>query len=372
MSTPASINYNQSGLDGIPLRIDNTGNLYAQPDPFANLPSPNLGLSFPSSNYINLQPRKESFSATLLGSTTHIYTSPLYEDMQSLAKYFGDWGATFEIQEGATHTMTVQVPWGTISNEDWWISDYASEQWELIPNNESKDILLTGVLANVFSSPISTQNTVILPDVFKVAVQRAYDNKANFITLQSAVSASYSGSAFIPYAQMILDYKRFGIDSVPSYTQTLKRTAVIDARNINGAFQTTIDNELSSFQVTNGTINIILSTPQLLRSYSIPADTVGKLMLPSYRKQISIYSNQSAPAIPTQSTKYEIFAGWLIKPPTFNFISRFKIQMTQEFVWNEWIDHLYYSYSLLTEYPLVTVNAATTPPPFQNSAGVHG
>ncbi len=356
----SQIKYIQSGQDYNPVNISSNSSEYAQSDPFRTLLSPNLNLSFPNGINIKLQPRKESFSATMLGSTAHIYTSPYYEDMIDLARYFSDWSCTYEIQEGSTHTMTVQVPWSTITNEDWWISDFASEQWELVPNNDSRDILLTGVLANSLYNPTFENNNVILPDVLKVAVQRAYDNKANFVTLQSG--SSVPSASFIPYAQMILDYKRFGIDSVPSYTQTLRRSAVVDVRNINKAFQTVIDLQQSSFRATTGTINFVMSTNDIKNNFPI-TPVVNSLMLPSYRKIISVNSNLDTPV------KYQIFAGWLVKPPIYNFISRFKVNIQQEFIWNEWVDHLYYIWTadVNAYFPFVNVNSTNTPPVFQPS-----
>lgn len=364
-SSTGQVNYQQSGQGGVPLAINAQSAEYAWPDPFPQLLSPYAGLSFPTSTRIKLQARKENFSATMLGSTTHIYTSPLYEDMQALAEYFADWGCTYELQEGPTHVMTVQTPWATITDEDWWITNYASEQWELVPNNESKDILLTGVLGSSFVYPTQLNNTVILPDVLKVAVQRAYDNKANFVALQSG--SSVPSASFIPYAQMILDYKRFGIDSVPSYTQTLRRSAVIDSRNVNRAFQTLLDEQQATFRSTTGTINFVMSTPEIISGFQIPPQ-VTQFLLPSYRKFISVNSNLTTPV------KYETFAGWLIKPPTYNFISRFKVQVQQEFVWNEWIDHLYYIWTFDPEtyFPLVNVQAATNPPVLTPSIGING
>ena len=38
-------------------------------------------------------------------------------------------------------------------------------------------------------------------------------------------------------------------------------------------------------------------------------------------------------------------AGWLVKPPTYSYISPIKIQLTQEYIWNEWIDSLYKPYN---------------------------
>ena len=331
--------YHQSGTT---LTVD-----YIQPDPFRSLISPNEKYQFPSSNLIILQPRKVNYNPAVLGNTTHVYTTPNIADIKNLALYFGDWGCDFEIQEGPVFTMTVNCPWDTITNEDFSVSEYASEQWELIPNSNVTSLLFSNLYANSFVG----NNTVMLPDVLKVAVQRSYDNKANFIALPSG--SSVITSSFIPYAQTILDYMRFGIEGIPNHTQTLRRTAVVDKQNLNRAFDKTIDQQLRSFSETNGTVNFLISTPDLCRNYAIPTDTIGKLMLPSYRKNISV-SN-------FQNSSYSVFASWLVSPPTYIALTRNKIQLQQTFVWNEYLDHLYYIWSRSTDFPLID-NVTNNPP----------
>ena len=315
---------------------------YIGTDPFRQLPSPNLGLQFPASNLIVLQPRVVNFQPTTLGNTTQIYTSPTYADMVSLASYFGDWGCSYKITEGPVHTIQVECPWDTISGEDFWISDYASEQWELIPNQNIKPLLSAGLLANPFV-PASTQgNLCVLPTTYQAGVQKAYENKYSYFAAESGSTLSAS---YILYANQTLDYMRFGVEGVPSYTQTLKRTAVIDTRNGNRAFQTVIDINHASFRANTGTINFLMSTQGLCNNFAIPRDTVAGFMLPSYAKQVIISSNGSS---------YRVYAGWMVKPMSFQFITRNKVQLTQEFVWDEWLQDLYYIYSSFQDFPLVS------------------
>ena len=321
---------------------------YIQNDPFRSLTSPNLRYTFPTSNAILLQPRVVNFQPNTLGNTTHIYTSPVYDDIISLAAYFGDWSCAYKITEGPVHTIQVEIPWDTIANEDFWISDFASEQWELVPNQDMKSLMYSGLLANSFVSPSVPGNLVILPDTYKAGVQKQFENKYAYFA--APTGSSVPSASMIPYAQQTLNYLRFGVEGVPSYTQTLRRTAVIDERNSNNAFQTAIDAQLAGFRKTTGTTNFVMSTPGLQRYYSIPADTVAKFMLPSYSKLISIQAYDA--------TAYHVYAGWLIKPPTFQFITRNKIQITQEFIWNEWLQSLYYIISPMSDFGNVSSAAA--------------
>ena len=306
---------------------------YISADPFKALKilSPNYNLSFPSSQYIKLQPRKVSYSSTALGSTTHIYTSPYYTDIAALADYFADWSCAYEIQEGPLHTITVSLPWDTITNEDFYVSLYASENWEISPVMDTMPLLNRGILTQSYSSGYVHQ---VLPDIFKVAVQRALDNKSDFVTgLSSGSAYSSSYATYLPLMQKTLNYLRGGIEGVPAFSQVLKRTAVIDKRNSNKAFQTAAD--ISYFGVNSqGSLNFIYSSRDLMNTYAIPYDTVGSFMLPSWTKPITI-SGVDAMTINT-------YAGWLVKPPSSQFISRNKVQLTQEFVWNEYADGLYY------------------------------
>lgn len=320
------------------------GTATRQIDPFIRLLSPNKGLTFPVSNYISLAPRKVNYTANTLGQTQHVYTTPSYDDIIALADYFADWGCSYEIQEGPTHTMTVNCPWDTISSEDFWVSLYASEQWELTPIMDVRPLYMNGLLKNSFASADTAGNWVVLPEKLKVAVQKAFESKTDLAIPKRLQGSMISASLapYFPYAQKTLNYMRGGVDGVPSYTQILKRTAVIDKGNNNRAFSQAADmvqRSLSRF----GTVNYMYSTPSLVNSFSIPIDTVGTFMLPSYRTKVYI----SGVDLITAQT----YAGWLVKPPSFQFISRNKIQLTQEFVWNQYLDSLYFIQSPLSDFP---------------------
>ena len=344
-----AVNYKQNGVEV----NQNIGDVeYLQQDPFINWSSPIQSLPFPTSNLIKLQPRKVSFQPNTLGNTTHIYTSPVYQDIKDLAAYFGDWSCAYEIQEGAIHTVTVQIPWDTISQEDFNIAEFASEQWELVPNQDQKSLVYSGLIIDPFQQPTTANNYVVLPDVLKVGVTQALENKSNFIAVPSG--SSIPSASFIPVAQQILSYMRFGVEGVPSYTQTLKRTAVIDTRNTNNAFHTPTDTAHSELNA-NGSINFIRSTPDMFNSYGIP-EAVKPFLMPSYSKKVSTTYDV---------TPRTVYAGWLVKPPSFQFITRNKVQLTQEFIWNEWLGGLYYIASNTNDFGLV-YSPATNPNGFSS------
>jgi len=312
------------------------GTAYKQPDPFVGLPSPNKGLSFPNSIDIRLSARKVSYSMSTLGQTTHTYTSPSYNDMVSLANYFADWSCNYEISEGPTHTFVVTCPWDTMTNSDFFVSLYASEQWELTPTMNVKPLLVNGLLRDQFSSPTVTGNYVVLPDVLKIAVQRALDNKTSLNIPSSSAYISFKDTA-----NQTLAYLRGGIEGAASFTQTLKRSAVVDKNNRNNAFALAAD--ITRIHLNQqGTVNYIMSTKDLISNYFIPTDTVGRLMNGSYCKEITLSS--------ADPFLCRVWAGWLIKPPTFQFITRNKVQITQEFEWNEYPDGMYYVYSNPTDF----------------------
>lgn len=340
--TSNTLNYYQSGNLSY-----SEATAVLQNDPFRSLTSPYKALSFPVSNGIILSARNVQFTPNTLGSTTHIYNSPLYADMISLANYFADWGCSYTIQEGAIHTITVTCPWDTVSSSDWYISMYASEQWEIVPNQLTKEIKNSGLLYNTFLPPSST-NTVILPNILKMAVDYARKNDC---------AINISGSDFNPTliaaltptmlaaASQTLNYYKLGVEGIPNYTQTIKRTAVIDKNNKNMAFNKLADVQQASLNKNSGTVNYILSTPELISLYEIPADTVGKFLMPSYKKKINVTN--------IDDYVYYSFAGWLVKPPSFQFIGRNKVQLTQEFIWDEWLEGLYYIHSTVNDFPAV-------------------
>ena len=326
--------------------VDSIGSdTYAQVDPFQLLLSPNKALSFPKSSAIVLQPRSVSFTPNALGVTQHIYSSPNYADIVALANYFADWACSYTIQEGPVHVITVSAPWDTIAEEDFTISPYAAEQFELVPNQGTKSLLYTGVMANPFWPITTPGNLVPLPIAVQGAITNALaNNQPGFTMPTGSASLLTASAACAAEAQQVFQYMKAGIEGVPSYTQTLKRTAVIDVNNASGAFQTEVDDYTRLMQ-TSGSYNYVMSTPNMLRAYAIPANTVAKFMQPSFSMKYGI--------VGVDAFVYNVYAGWLVKPPVVMFIGRNKLQVTQEFVWDAWASGLYFIGSPASDFPLI-------------------
>ena len=338
-----SLSYIQSGNN----YTDSSPNL--GPDKFRSTPSPYMGYSFPSSSYILLQARQVSFANNTLGSSTHIYTSPVYTDITNLAKYFADWCCSYTIQEGAVHTITVSVPWDTMTETDWNISLFASEQWELVPSQGSKELKHSGLIGFPFQSIGSQASQLtLIPDYMKVAIDQAKKNDTQLTVNSNGLTSAQVTeiNKYLPCAQQILLYNRMGVEGIPMYTQTLKRTAVIDKRNKNNAFNLAADNVQNS-NSNLGSINYLLSTQSLISSYQLPIDGVGKFLLPSYMKKLYVTS--------VDTLQIWSYAGWLVRPPSFQFIGKNKVQLTQEFVWNEYLGGLYYIQSPISDFPEVYI-----------------
>lgn len=335
------------------LTISPTDANYLPNDPFLTILSPNKSLPFPGvdSETIVLAPRQVSFAANTLGTTKHIYTSPLLTDMKDLADYFADFGFSYQILEGPIYTMTIDVAWDTITDQDYTISEYADEQWELVPVAGSKSLVYSGLLPNPFLPPTATGNYMVLPLMLQSAVQRANKTGGNYLNITSSLTTAQQAqyADYIPIANTVLQYLKLGIDGIQQFTQQIKRTAVIDIHNTQRAFQTAADDFQNSLNA-QGTVNYILSEAGMLSKYAIPPNTVGQFMFPSYSKQLGVANID--PII------YNVYAGYLVGAPSIQNIGLNKVQITQIFTWDEWAAGEYYIASPATDFPQVyTVNS---------------
>lgn len=357
MSQPITIYHGYGGVEySYAGQTMDNGELYNQPDPFLYTPSPNESYSFPQSNTILFGPRVEDFQNTTLGETTMKYASRYITDIRGLTKYYGDWGASWQIRGGAMYEIDVHVPFGVMSFEDWQIPLAASENWEIQPQQQDKSLVVNGVLASSFTPASVAGGYIILPAPMQVAVNTALTN--NLYTLSSPSGSLAQYADWIGPAQMILNYARAGITSIQSYTQVLKRSAVIDRNNSNQLFQTAADIEQKTLNA-QGNVNVVYSTPDLILNYGIPQDTVAKFMYPSYSKQMNVATYD-----PFVMTSY---AGWLAGPITAQFITRTKVQLSQYFYWNEWAGHIYYINSSQGDFPL-NIIASANPSTFNASS----
>ena len=344
-TVPAVTYISNNVNDTIPIS-GGAGENYIKTDPFLTKLSPNKYLSFPASNSITSGPRTVSFTANTLGSTKHVYTSLYQTDIKLLAAYFADFGFSYQITEGPTFTISVDVAWDDITDEDYTISEYASEQWEITPVAGSKSLVYSGLLPNPFLPPTAAGNYQVMPLTLQSAVQRANKTGGNYLNITSSLTpteqAQYAN--YVVTGNTVLQYLKLGVEGVPQYTQTIKRTAVIDVHNSQGAFQ----READVFQAelnAQGTINYLLSAQDMLRNYAIPGNTVANFMMPSYSKVLGV------PNI--DPIVYKVYAGYLIQPPQISFIGLNKMQVTQNFVWDEFAAGMFYIASRESDFPLV-------------------
>ena len=245
-------------------------NNYLAQDPFLTKLSPEKALSCPLnySTTIVVGPRSVDFTPNTLGTTKHTYVSPLVSDMKSLAAYFADFGFHYHIDEGQVYTMTVDVAWDDITEQDYTISEYVSEQWEIVPVEGSKNLIYNGLLVNPFQPATYTGNYAILPLSLQSAVQRAQRTGGNYLNITGSLTSAELNQYkdYIPMANTMLQYLKIGIEGVPQYTQQLKRTAVVDINNTQGAFQKEADNYQNELN-DQGTINYLLSRSSM---FSMP------------------------------------------------------------------------------------------------------
>ncbi len=339
-NTIPTIHYQQGGGNSF---TDTSGSAtYSAPNPFLDIITPS-GLTFPLNPQIIANPRSVSFTANTLGQTATSFTTPNYQDLDDLADYFSDLGMSYTIQEGAVHTFIVTVPFDTITDEDFFETLYDSTTWELVPNVGQKSLLYAGVLTNPFQLP-GTDNMVILPVAIQGAMANALANNLPSFTVPTdnpAIASAYASCSAA--ANTIFQYLRAGIEGVPSYTQTLKRTAVVDVNNRVGAFQLTIDQQ-TAFAQTSGSTSYLMATADLVAQYQI-TPTVAAFMLPSYSKIYGI--------VGIDPFTYSVYASWLVKPVSVAFIGQNKVQLTQEFVWDEWAGGLYTILSNSSKFPII-------------------
>lgn len=295
------------------------------------------GFSFPTNRHtLVLESRRVSFQSSALGNTTKTYKTADMQDVKDLVRYYADFGFSYEIITGANPfiTFTVNVPYDEITNEDWNIALSATENWEIIPNAGMKDISSTAFVMDSFSTPVQNVTQFYFPEDVKQAINSAYNESGkagNVTTVELPASAS---ATFLPYANTILALKNSKVESVPTFGHTLKRTAVIDKWNTNRAFQTAADTFIKEQMWSEGSTNFCYSKAALIRDYYIP-NTVSSFLIDGYSKPM--VSAGTAGVIDVRK-----YGSYLIKPPTLQFIGINKLQISQEYVFDEWIESSFY------------------------------
>jgi hypothetical protein len=339
---------------GSPVNINKTDAGYVIPDPFFGYSSPYKGLPYPGTTSMTLTNRKVTFAANTLGQTVKTYTTPYINDVQALCAYYADFGCSYEIQTGPIYTVIITVPFDEITQQDYYINQALTETWELTPVLHQKPLAATMQYVDSGLQITDPSNAVSFPDPVKAAIVYAFDNKQAVITQNPSSSVSIAN--YIPLAQTTLALMRAGYTSTPAWGQSLKRTAIVDINNSNNSFKTPGDVSFTAYML-NGNRTVIYSAKQMQFYYTIPP-TITNLMLPSYKKPLSVTSTYGGVQVDTGMPML-LYAGWMVQPPTFQFITKTKVQLTQLFTWDEWLFHYYYMPGAGDEsqYPLIANNA---------------
>ena len=294
--------------------IVHSGPNFLVDDPATGLPG------FPSTNAI-LQSRKVNFTLTNLGTTTKIYTSGYKADIVALAEFYADLGCTIDIEEGPVYKIQVSLPYDEFADLD---SDPTRfSLWEVIPNAVERDIFEVGIFSpSVQDGPISSTR-LLVNNTIKGAIQQAYKNP--MMTVNLTVKPEWASAQYL--AENYLALKRLGADAVQGFTQTLKRSLILDNQN-----QNQYDPISEGYP---SRVNPLIAGSSLISLYNVPAN-IQIHMLPSYSRQRTVTGQDGVTLVG--------LAGYLVKKPTYQQVTPSKLQLVQEFVWDEWLDSLYQPY----------------------------
>ena len=265
-----------------------------------------------------LQSRKVNFTLTNLGTTTKVYTSTVKSDIISLAQFYADYGATIDIEEGPVYKITVNLPYDEFAYLDTDPSRYAL--WEVIPNSAQRDIFEVGIFSpSVQGGPISPQR-VAVNNTIKGAIEQAARNP--MMTVNLTVQPSWESAQYL--AENFLALKRLKADGVQAFTQTLRRTILINTRT-NNAYDPISEN-------APGNISPLITKGDIISRYNVPPN-IQIHMLNSYKRTRTVTGQDGVTLV--------ALAGYLVKKPTYQQVTPNKIQLSQEFIWDEWLDSLY-------------------------------
>lgn len=300
--------------------------IHGGPAPANKIDDPARNLAgFPALQGAILQSRKTNFSVNNLGTTTKIYTSGYKSDINELAYFYATLGSTYEIEEGPVFKITVVLPYDEFTLID---SDpFYWALWEVVPHQIERSMYDVGIYSPTQAGGqiSSTRQTVNLTQ--KAAIDYAAKNPTLTVNLGVSNDTAWKDKTYL--GQNFLALERLKINSMMAFTQTLKRTVIFYSRN---------DKEYNDPILTNNNTygQTVVSRLDLMSLYNIP-NSIRNYMYPSYARSRTV-AGQDAVIIAG-------LAGYLVKPPTYQLITPHKIAMTQEFVWDEWIDSLYHPYN---------------------------
>lgn len=301
----------------MPILADTKAVQYGGVTPYRDDPAEGLP-GWPGLNGAILQSRKMNFTLTNLGTTTKVYTCGVKSSIVALAHFYADYGATIDIEEGPVYKLTVNLPYDEFSGLDADPSNYAL--WEVIPNSAERDIFEVGIFSPTTQGGQISNYRQKVNNTIKGAIEQASKNP--MMTVNLTVKPEWASSQYV--AENFLALKRLKADGVQAFTQTLRRTIVINTRN-NNAYDPISEN-------ASGNISPLICKNDIIALYSVPYN-IQIHMLPSYARQRSVTGQDSV--------VLAALGGYLVKKPTYQQVTPNKIQLTQEFIWDEWLDSLY-------------------------------
>lgn len=292
------------------------GRTYFYDDPAERLPG------WPGTNAV-LQSRKMNFTLTNLGTTTKVYTGAIKADIVALANFYAYYGATIDIEEGPVYKLTVNLPYDEFAGLDDDPTKFAL--WEVVPNMAERDIFEVGIYSPTVQGGQISVKRITLNNTIKGAIDQAARNPMMTVNLTPG-GPEWGKWTYV--AQNYLALRRLKANGVMSFTQTVRRSLMLQVTN--NKFYDPI-----SEAAGNAKVSPLVCTNDLIRLYSIPLNIQNHL-LPSYAIKKTV----------TGEDGVDLFAlaGYLVKKPTYQQVTPNKIQMTQEFVWDEWLDSLYRPY----------------------------
>lgn len=309
---------------------------------------------FPNTNTV-LSPRKSSFSPTTLGTTVKTYTGN-QSDITALARWssLAQYQFSYSIEElpNQLFAITITIPYDEITYED----NNAPEdnQWELVPNSTSRNIFDAGIYYIQANGQFSSKRYTVPPPV-QAAIVTAVKNNIPLVLDESTCGTNFAQMVqFSNIATQFYYLLKSQVNTVQAYTVTMRRTAVFSVNDPN-AFD-----DLPDFGESSNLANVnpIISTNDFIINYEIPSN-ITPFMPVSYQKLKTTTEIINGYADPVTLNAY---GGWLIARPQRTFIGPTKIQITQNFIFDEYLGNCYASISEPGDYPLYSNTPYPTGP----------
>lgn len=273
---------------------------------------------FPATDAV-LSSRKSNFTPSTLGQTIKVYTSGQKNSVRLLADFYASLGATYEIEEGPIYKLTVTLPYDELTDVDTVPLNWAI--WEIVPNQTTKSIYQTGIFSPTTKGGTLSSDRKILTNTQKIAVEKSIENLTYSPNLTATGDPTDAANQYI--AQNYLALRRLGVDGMMAFTQTVKRTVIVNKKSTQ-----IIDPSGVSYLYGN----TVICGADLINLYSIPS-TISPYIIGGYGRSVT---NTNSDGVTLAA-----LGGYIIKPPTYQLISPNKISQVTEFVFDEWLDSLY-------------------------------